>query len=530
MLKPDSKPYRVCLVRPPLIRPAHHLTSLETFPPIHLAYLCAALRKKGYETSIIDGQASDQITPLTQRGQIVVGIPAEEIVAAIPADVNLIGVNCMYTYTWFYDREIIQKIRKRFPSTPIVVGGEHATACPREIMESCPEVLAVFLGESDWTLLQATDLLAASREGALSEISAVGGIYFRNTRGEIKKSENTKVGESLDDLPLPDWRGVNLDHYFERGCGITQKQRRSMPIIATRGCPHSCHFCTVPNMWGSRWSSRPAKTVVEEMKYYFENWGVTHIDFLDLTLVVNKKWVHEFCDLLMLEKLPMTWAIPIGTRTEAMDRELINKMAKSGLTHILFSAESASPDTISSINKKLNTDHLAECMKASVDAGLVVKLVFINGFPEQRWKDVFYSWKYIVRAAWLGIHDVVSLGFVPYPGTEFYDRLKVAGLLPEGFDYIYLNNDVKGMHSWSSAISTRALRICTVFSMALFYLCQFTLRPHRFFPVAFRVVFGRPARTNIELILLSLFRTIQAHGRIYLTSLAQLVRSPARLS
>ncbi|MEQ1878467.1 MAG: hypothetical protein ABL958_17630, partial [Bdellovibrionia bacterium] len=88
-----KKELRVCLVRPPLIRPAHHLTSLETFPPIHLAYLNAAIKARGHRSSVIDGQGSDQVTKLESPERVIVGLTAREIVAAIPADVDLIGVN-----------------------------------------------------------------------------------------------------------------------------------------------------------------------------------------------------------------------------------------------------------------------------------------------------------------------------------------------------------------------------------------------------------------------------------------------------
>jgi radical SAM superfamily enzyme YgiQ (UPF0313 family) len=494
---------KVSLVRPPLIRPAHHFTSLETFPPIHLAYLNAAVKGLGHECSVIDGQASDKVTRIDDRDRLIVGVTADEIVAEIQADVDVIGVNCMYTYTWFYDLEIIRKIRRRFPSVPIVAGGEHATACPEALLEASPELAAVFLGESDWSFAAAIEPLARGEP-----LEGIEGILFRDLQGRATRTRRRK-GPPLDELPIPDWEGVDLEFYFERGCGITQKARRSIPIIATRGCPHSCHFCTVPNMWESRWSARAVESVVDEMRFYHEKMGVDHIDFLDLTLVVNRGWVIKFCEALEQARLPMTWALPIGTRTEALDEELVARMVRSGMTHILFSAEAASTDTILSINKKLNTSHLAKIMRAAVQAGAVVKLVFINGFPEQKWKDVFANWRYIIFAAWLGIHDVVSLGFVPYPGTEFYDRLKASGKLEDGFDYIYLNNDVKGMRSWSKDISDRALRWCTVFSMGLFYSSQYTFRPARFVPIFFRMISLRRPKTNIELIVWNLLKTFR---------------------
>jgi hypothetical protein len=63
------------------------------------------------------------------------------------------------------------------------------------------------------------------------------------------------------------------------------------------------------------------------------------------------------------------------------------------------------------------------------------------------------------------------------------------------------------MRSWSADISDAALRRCTVFSMGLFYFCQYLFRPARFLPIAFRMLTLRPPRTNIELIVNNLLKT-----------------------
>lgn len=501
-----SRKLRIQLIRPPLIRPDHHFTGLDTFPPLHLAYLNAALRQKGHHCEIVDGQASAKITKLTARHQIIVGMTIDQLVSAVPDDVDVVGVNCMYTYTWFYDREIVRAVRARFPKIKIVAGGEHATACPEEIMKECPAIDAVFLGEAEASLTLAIENFADT-----GSFGAVPGMLSRNERGEATRTHSSlrmSRIDRVDAIPSPDWTGVDLDYYLGAKCGITQKEKPSLPIIATRGCPHSCHFCTVPNMWGNRWIPRSAESVVQEMRDYRDRYGVRHFDFIDLTLVINRKWVVQFCNELERANLGVTWALPIGTRSEALDQELIDQMAHSGLTHILFSAESASKETIEAINKKLNPDHLAMCLRSAVGANLIVKLVFINGFPEQHWHDVWANWKYIVFAAWVGIHDVVSLGFVPYPGTEFYDRLKAEGRLEEGFDYIYLNNDLKGMRSWSPSFSDQRLRQISAFSMAMFYFFQFLFRPMRFLRTFFRMLTFRAPRTNFELILSNRLRGV----------------------
>ncbi|MBY0470991.1 B12-binding domain-containing radical SAM protein [bacterium] len=491
---------KVVLIRPPLIRPAHHLTALETFPPLHLAYLNASLGQYGHQSKIIDGQSSHQVTHIEDDVRVIVGYTAQEILDRVPADVEVIGVNCMYTYTWFYDSHIIRLVKKQFPHVPIIIGGEHASACADELLAQTPEVSAVVVGEGEYVIPE-----LAQRLGKGLPVDDLPGVTYRDAQGKPTRAGKKRIMQ-LDDVPFPSWEGVPLDFYFQKGAGITQKEKRSIPMIATRGCPHTCSFCTVSSMWNSRWTPRSPENVILEMKNYYFQFQVTHFDFLDLTLVTKKSWVQKFCTLLEKENLPITWALPIGTRTEALDGPLLAHMTRTGLTHIMYSAESASEDTLQAIQKKLNVDHLTMILKESVKCGLVVKLVFVNGFPGQKWKDVLWNWAYIVQGAWIGIHDVVSLGFVPYPGSTLYDELKAEGRLDKRFEYILLNNDLKGMRSWTKSISDQSLRRISFISMSMFYAVQFLFRPQRFLKICYRFLRGAPPYNNFELIFFNMIK------------------------
>ena len=57
---------------------------------------------------------------------------------------------------------------------------------------------------------------------------------------------------NLDDIPWPAWDLVPLDKYLDHGLGYGVDLGRSMPILATRGCPYQCTFCSNPEMWTTR--------------------------------------------------------------------------------------------------------------------------------------------------------------------------------------------------------------------------------------------------------------------------------------
>jgi len=98
-------------------------------------------------------------------------------------------------------------------------------------------------------------------------------------------------------------------------------------------------------MWGIRWVSRNPRLVVDEIKFYIRRYNINHIDFNDLTTVINRAWIIEFCQLLISENLGITWSLSSGTRSEALDHEVLSYMKRAGIQRITYAPESGSNAT-----------------------------------------------------------------------------------------------------------------------------------------------------------------------------------------
>jgi hypothetical protein len=68
-----------------------------------------------------------------------------------------------------------------------------------------------------------------------------------------------------------------------------------MPILASRGCPYQCTFCSSPAMFGTLWLARDPKKVLDEIERYLTEYRADNIDFYDLTMIIKKSWILEFC-------------------------------------------------------------------------------------------------------------------------------------------------------------------------------------------------------------------------------------------
>jgi radical SAM superfamily enzyme YgiQ (UPF0313 family) len=123
----------------------------------------------------------------------------------------------------------------------------------------------------------------------------VSSLYFRGENNEIIANPKRPRIRDLDDLPLPAWDLFPLENYLSEGHGWGVNRGRSMPIVASRGCPYQCTFCSNPNMWTTRWVVRKVDNVIEEIVLYINKYNATNFDFQDLTAIVKKDWIKDFC-------------------------------------------------------------------------------------------------------------------------------------------------------------------------------------------------------------------------------------------
>lgn len=489
------RPLSIALVRPPSLLPfSAQNSAVAEIAPIGLAYLCACLKQAGHRVRIIDafGEAPAQLFRHAD-GYTTNGLTADEIVTRIPDDVDLIGVTCMFSNSWHYCRRVIARIAQKFPATPIIVGGEHPTADYSRLLRRVPEVLCCVLGEGEETLVE----IAAHISHGL-DISAIHGIAVRNAANEPVTTVRRQRIRELDEIPWPDWDSVPLDAYLDNNLCSDAWVGRTMPIIASRGCPFQCTFCSSPQMFGTKWVARDPRNVFDEVRHYYRTLGVRYFEFHDLTMIVRREWIIEFSRILIAERLDIQWSMPSGTRSEALDGEVLDLMKRSGCRSFAYAAESGSPEELQRIKKKVNLPRMLESMREAHRHGLVTKCHLIFGMPDETRRDVVITLGFVTRIAMAGVHDLGCYAFSPYPGSELYGQLVAAGRIDtesEDYDRVLAQNvftNYQLRRSWTPHIPAWSLSWICFGMMAWFYSLQFVLRPWRLVDAMRAVVRGRP--------------------------------------
>ncbi len=404
----------------------------EATPQIGLAYLASICKINKVKVEGIDATAVNinnkfDIPKYNLKGQ---GIDVDEVINRIDPNTNLIGVSAMFTYEWLYVRDCIKEVKRKLPNIKIVAGGEHVTALPDYSLNDCKELDYIILGEGEQTW---ADIMIKLKEGS-QNFNDIPGIAFRENEKIIRTKPRARIKE-IDKIPWPDWETIPVEPYLDSATGFGPGSGRNMPMLASRGCPYECTFCSNPIMYGRRYEIRSIQCVIDEIKHYVQKYKITGIQFYDLTAIVKKSWVIDFCKALHDNKLYLDWSLPSGTRSEALDLEVLKALSSVNLKYLVYAPESGSEETLKIIKKKLKLKNLEQSVKYAVKQGIFVRTNLMIGFPHETRKQLYQTLLQQIKFALMGVEDVPTYIFNAYPGTELFNNFVKEGKIVINEDY-----------------------------------------------------------------------------------------------
>lgn len=417
------------LVHPPVFQNSKALTGLRPAPPLGLAYVAAALERAGHRVGVIDAlaEAPDEVGVAPLRPHVIrLGLAPAGIVDRIAPDTDAVGIGNMWSFSWPLVRELIHDIRARFPSLPIVCGGEHFNGLPELSMRTAP-IDYIVRGEGEEAAVELFGAIERERAtGARFDRAAIGSLVWRDGDRIVMNPRRART-TAIDDLPWPAWHRFDVRTYYEHGlmCGIDFGF--SIPILATRGCPYSCTYCASPGMWGTRWIPRDPVKVVDEIEHYIREYGANNFPMQDLTAIIRREWVVAFCTEIIRRGLDIRWQFPSGTRCEVIDDEVAALLKRSGCHSLCYAPESGSEETRRLIKKKMKREALMRAVDAAAREGINLTTFVVLGFPHDTDATLRANLPFVRELAWRGVEDIASGFFYPIPNTALYDQLVAKG-------------------------------------------------------------------------------------------------------
>lgn len=472
---------RICLIHPPrLMKPMS--ATMKPSPPLGLAFIAAALKREGHQIQVIDALAEAPNQYVQFKEDIVQnGLTEIEIAQRIHPDTKVIGLSLMFSGNWLHNRILINYLGKCFPHAVIIAGGEHLTACPEFCINQTRHLNVCICGEGEETVV---DVVKAIETG--TGFASIPGIVYRNEQNQPVRNERRARIKSVEDIAWPAWDLFPLNAYKDNGIiyGV-DRDVFSVPLSATRGCPYQCTFCSSPQMWTTRYYMRSVEDVANEMEHFYKTYNIRNFDFFDLTAIVKKDWIIRFVKEIMKRQLPITWQIPAGTRSEAIDREVAHYLYASGCRNITYAPESGSVETLKLIKKKVKLPAMLQSIKYSSREKMNIKLNVIIGFPGEKHRNIWQTMLFLVQASWYGANDMAPSVFSPYPGSELFNKLSAEGkvnMYDDLFFYqiIYVDTFFNSSF-YNNEINKNILRFYQIMYLAIFYSSNFIFHPTRLF-------------------------------------------------
>lgn len=404
-----------------------HLGSLLTvYPPMGVLCLASTLRKDGHEVELLDADM-DALTDSEVARKVTNCRP------------DLVGItmNALQARPAY---EIASLIREAVPEVKIVAGGPHPSAVREGVLKKCRSMDAVVYGEGEVTI---SELVKTFDEG--EDLEMVKGICFRDGN-EIVVNEPRDPIEDLDSLPLP---ALDLAVPIRRYPGAYPVGGRpGIQVMASRGCPFSCTFCSNP-VWCGKVRFRSPESILAEVEWLAETFKVREVFFQDDTFNLKRDWFEAICDGIIERGLnkSLVFKSPFRANEKLLDMDLLRLAKEAGFWMIFYGVESGNQEILDSVKKNLKLEEIERAFRLTKKAGIKTYASFMVGNLGETRATVEDTVRFAKKI------DPDYYGFAvatPYPGSEFFDEAVNKGYIDTDFDDFDLKRYVLRTESFAS--------------------------------------------------------------------------------
>lgn len=374
----------------------------ELFPhllPMSAAYLAGTLEQDGVEVLLID--------------QIPRRLSNQDLARLLEREKpDVIGISLLTT-TVSNVLEMVKLLRSHVPTAKIVMGNHHASLFADDLLKNGVADIIV-RGEGEITLSKTIKALSTGKElGGIKGIS-----YLKD--GEVVHNPNRPPVKDLDSLAYPAWHLVDLFDRKYMELPLIGVYSTPVPIMASRGCPFSCVFCSQDTQY-KKVRLRKVSNVVDEIERHVDNYGFKWFGFNDAYFPWTKRQGFEFADELIRRGLHKRVRWITESRVDMVDDELMAKLRESGLSVIFFGFESGNQRVLDLAGKRTTLAQAEIAAKAARNAGVTVMGFFMLGLPGDTKES---CWDTINFAIKLDCDFAKFAMTVPYPGSKLYDDIK----------------------------------------------------------------------------------------------------------
>jgi radical SAM superfamily enzyme YgiQ (UPF0313 family) len=286
--------------------------------------------------------------------------------------------------------EVVDRCRKR--GKTIVLGGPYVTST----IEELPYADHIFQGEAETTLPQ----------------------FFEDLQhGTTQRVYKAAERPPMSITPIADFGLVNMKKY---SC---------MSVQYSRGCPFSCEFCDIIEIYGRVPRTKSNQKILAEFDELNRLGWRGPLFIVDDNFIGNKKNVRQLMPALI--EWQKKHGYPFSLLTEASvnladDDDLLKSMQEAGFRRVFLGIETPVEESLKEAQKSQNRGNLLDAVRKIQNHGMEVMAGFIVGFDNDP-DDIFERQIEFIRASAIPLAMVGMLNALP--DTQLWKRLEREGRL-----------------------------------------------------------------------------------------------------
>lgn len=364
-------------------------------PPVNLAWAAAIAESAGHAVAMVDAQAE----------RLSVETTIERLRAFGAEAVGFYFSTYMFHDTLAWARKIRAAL-----GVPILAGGINVGLYPAETM-SYPEIDVALNGQAYESLPRLLDALERGIEPA-----GIPGACYRKGEELVMVPPDSRL-RAFAKYPFPARHLLPNERYYS----ITSQLRNFTVMLTQMGCPQKCSFCPISRV---PYQARAVDSVLSEVDECVRRYDIREIDFFDADFVVGRRRAEDICRGLIERKHPLEWSC--RACVDSLDRDMLRLMADAGCRKVYIGIETASPENLRRMNKRLEVSRVQQVIRDAQDLGIHPLGFFMTGVPGETRQTLRNTIRYSVS---LGLDYAQFSRTIAKPGTGLHDEVtRVTGI------------------------------------------------------------------------------------------------------
>lgn len=373
------------------------LQIMKPYPPLGLLYLDSYLQAKGFGVEIFDSTFSSR---------------AELFTLLRTTEPSVLGV-----YSNLGTRPVVVEILKAAKEAgwQTLAGGPEPAAYIEEYLAAGSDV--VVIGEGEATVAELLPALAAVRAGRArpsQALAEVHGIAFRGEDGCIHRTPPRPLLPCLDDQPWPARDAIEIDRYMS--AWREHHGSTSLSLLAARGCPYHCHWCSHVEVFGKTHRRRSPAGVADELEWLCSRYHPDAVWYADDVFTIDYGWLDEYAGEIKRRDLRLPFECI--SRANRLNERVIDTLAGLGCFRLWIGSESGSQKVLDAMERGVTVEQVRKAVTLAKSAGIETGMFLMWGYTGEEDEDIEATIEHVKRT-----DPDLFLTTVVYPikGTPYFD-------------------------------------------------------------------------------------------------------------